>query len=50
MRPDKVTQKLNEAMLQAQGIAEQYNNATVDPEHLLAGVSCARKAAWCRPC
>ena len=35
MRPDRVTQKLNEAMLQAQTIAEQYNNATVDPEHLL---------------
>ncbi len=35
MRPDKVTQKLNEALQQAQGIAEQYNNATIDPEHLL---------------
>jgi ATP-dependent Clp protease ATP-binding subunit ClpB len=35
MRPDKVTQKLNEAMLDAQGIAEEYNNVSVDPEHLL---------------
>ena len=35
MRSDKVTQKLNEAMLEAQGLAEEYSNATVDPEHLL---------------
>ncbi|MDI9547453.1 MAG: ATP-dependent chaperone ClpB [Chloroflexota bacterium] len=35
MRPDKMTQKLHEAMQQAQSLAEQYNHATVDPEHLL---------------
>ncbi|MCX6044887.1 MAG: ATP-dependent chaperone ClpB [Chloroflexi bacterium] len=35
MRLDKLTQKAQAAMLEAQSVAEQYGNATVDPEHLL---------------
>jgi ATP-dependent Clp protease ATP-binding subunit ClpB len=35
MRFDKYTQKAQAALMEAQGLAEQYHHATVDPEHLL---------------
>ena len=35
MRFDKYTQKAQAALVEAQGLAEQYHHATVDPEHLL---------------
>ena len=35
MRFDKYTQKAQAALMEAQGLAEQYHQATVDPEHLL---------------
>jgi ATP-dependent Clp protease ATP-binding subunit ClpB len=35
MRFDKYTQKAQSAILEAQTLAEQYNHATLDPEHLL---------------
>ena len=35
MRFDKYTQKAQAAVVEAQGQAEQYHHATVDPEHLL---------------
>ena len=35
MRFDKYTQKAQAAILEAQTLAEQYNHATLDPEHLL---------------
>jgi len=38
MRLDKLTQKAQAAVLEAQSIAEQQGNATVDPEHLLSAL------------
>jgi ATP-dependent Clp protease ATP-binding subunit ClpB len=38
MRLDKYTQKAREALLEAQGMAEQYGHASLDPEHLLAAL------------
>lgn len=35
MRFDKYTQKAQAALVEAQQVAEQYQHATVDPEHLL---------------
>lgn len=35
MRPDKFTQKTQEALLEAQSQAEAYNHAQIEPEHLL---------------
>ncbi|MEM7535623.1 MAG: ATP-dependent chaperone ClpB [Chloroflexota bacterium] len=35
MRFDKFTQKAQEAILEAQSIAEEHNHATMEPEHLL---------------
>ncbi len=35
MRFDKYTQKAQAAILDAQSLAQQYNHATIDPEHLL---------------
>ncbi len=35
MRFDKYTQKAQSAILEAQTLTEQYNHATLDPEHLL---------------
>jgi ATP-dependent Clp protease ATP-binding subunit ClpA len=35
MRFDKYTQKAQAALLDAQGLAENYNHPTIDPEHLL---------------
>ncbi len=38
MRLDKLTQKAQAAMVEAQSLAEQYGHATVDPEHLLSAL------------
>jgi ATP-dependent Clp protease ATP-binding subunit ClpB len=35
MRPDKYTQKTQEALLEAQSQAEAFNHAQIEPEHLL---------------
>ncbi len=35
MRPDKFTQKAQEALFEAQSLAEGYNHAQIEPEHLL---------------
>ena len=35
MRPDKFTQKTQEALLEAQSQAEAFNHAQIEPEHLL---------------
>jgi ATP-dependent Clp protease ATP-binding subunit ClpB len=35
MRFDKYTQKAQAAILDAQSLAEEQNNTTIDPEHLL---------------
>ena len=35
MRFDKFTQKAQEAVVQAQNLAQEYNHPTIDPEHLL---------------
>ncbi|MBW7884409.1 MAG: ATP-dependent chaperone ClpB [Caldilineaceae bacterium] len=38
MRLDKYTQKAQAALLEAQSLAEQNNNAALEPEHLLAAL------------
>jgi ATP-dependent Clp protease ATP-binding subunit ClpB len=38
MRLDKYTQKAQAAVIEAQGVAEQYGHATLDPEHLLSAL------------
>ncbi len=38
MRLDKFTQKAQEAVLEAQSLAEQYRHPAVDPEHLLTAL------------
>jgi ATP-dependent Clp protease ATP-binding subunit ClpB len=38
MRLDRYTQKAREALLEAQGMAEQYGHPSLDPEHLLAAL------------
>ena len=35
MRLDKFTQKAQEAVLEAQDVAQQFNHPNVEPEHLL---------------
>ncbi|MCB0403118.1 MAG: hypothetical protein KDD41_13605, partial [Flavobacteriales bacterium] len=35
MRIDKFTQKGQEAILEAQHLAESYNHPAIEPEHLL---------------
>ncbi len=35
MRTDKFTQKAQEAILEAQNLAQEFNHPTVDPEHFL---------------
>ncbi|MCA9966924.1 MAG: type VI secretion system ATPase TssH, partial [Anaerolineales bacterium] len=35
MRLDKFTQKAQEAVLEAQDLAQQYNHPNIEPEHLL---------------
>ncbi|MBP8107821.1 MAG: ATP-dependent chaperone ClpB [Caldilineaceae bacterium] len=35
MRTDKFTQKAQEAILEAQNLAQEFNHPTVDPEHIL---------------
>src|SRR5262245_6148959 len=38
MRLDKYTQKAQAAVVEAQGLAEQYGHANIDPEHLLSAL------------
>ncbi|MEZ4712568.1 MAG: ATP-dependent chaperone ClpB [Caldilineaceae bacterium] len=38
MRVDKLTRKAQEALLEAQSLAEEQNHATLEPEHLLAAL------------
>ena len=38
MRFDKFTQKAQAAIVEAQGLAEQHNHASIEPEHLLAAL------------
>jgi ATP-dependent Clp protease ATP-binding subunit ClpB len=38
MRTEKFTQKAQAAVLDAQSLAEQYNHATIEPEHLLTAL------------
>jgi len=35
MNLNKFTEKAQEAILEAQGLATQYNHSQIDPEHLL---------------
>ncbi len=39
MRLDKYTQKAQSALLDAQGMAEQYNHSALEPEHLLSALT-----------
>ncbi|MCB0092207.1 MAG: type VI secretion system ATPase TssH, partial [Caldilineaceae bacterium] len=38
MRVDKLTRKAQEALLEAQSLAEEQNHASLEPEHLLAAL------------
>jgi len=49
MRIDKFTQKGQEAIYEAQNLAQTYNHPAIEPEHLLQHSS-PRKAGWCRRC
>ena len=55
MNLEKYTQKSQEAILNAQRLAQDYNHQAIEPTHLLRrllpqlSLSCARRMALCRP-